>query len=680
LARPRSQPVEFLEASLEGARFVGAERDRPLVEFLGALFRDAPPDLIAAIGGPAALFFERHREELFPKTPVLVVAADRRRVESFVTQPGVINVGIDVGLPRLMENILQVLPRTRHVYVVMGSAPLDQFWESELKREWAPFADRLTLHWLSDRSVAEMREIVGQVPPESVVFWGIISRDAKGIPFEDETALTSLREVTKAPIFGYADYQIGLGIVGGTLAPLQAAGAAAADLAARFLDGELPSSKHSVTLPMADPVYDWRELERGRIPESALPPGSAVLYREPSLWQTHRTAVLVALAVTAGQTLLIALLFAARRRARDMAASLNLAAESANTGLWQLDAITNEIKASAKWRELFDLREKQPLMLADVLDRIHPDDQARMHQVVSRARQGAESDVEYRIVLSDDSVRWIASRSRPELAHDGRVLRIRGASMDITNRKRMEEDATMQRNELTHLSRVASLGVLSGSLAHEINQPLGIILSNAQAAQRLLAREQPDLAELREILSDIVSEDRRAGDVIKRLRTMLKRDETSIHPVEVHEAFEEVLRLAHGDLVGRGVAVERRFATGLPPVQTDRIQLQQVLLNLIVNACDAMETTPSMKRSLTLTTAADGNGALFTVADCGIGLPSDREELFQPFHTTKPNGLGMGLAICRTIIDAHRGRLWAEANPECGACFYVWLPWSPESP
>lgn len=680
LARTRSQPVEFLEASLEEARFVGVERDRPLVDFLGALFRDAPPDLIAAIGAPAALFFERHRGELFPKTPVLVVAADRRRVESFVTRPGVTNVGIDVSLPRLMENILQVLPRTRHLYVITGGAPLDQFWEGELKREWASFAHRLTLHWLSDRSVAEMREVVGRLPPHSAIFWSIFSRDARGIPYENETALASLREVATAPIFGYADYQIGHGIVGGSLAPLEAAGAAAAKLAAQLLGGESAGGTQSITLPMTKPVYDSRELARWRIPESALPPGSTVLYREPGLWQTHRTAVLVALAITAAQTLLIVLLFAARRRAHDMAASLNLAAESASTGLWQVDAVTNEIKASAKWREIFDLPGTQPLMLANVLDRIHPDDHARMHQVVRRAMRGAESDVEYRIVLSDSSVRWIASRSRPELSPDGRVLRIRGASMDITSRKRMEEEAAVQRNELTHLSRVASLGVLSGSLAHEINQPLGIILSNAQAAQRLLAREPPDLAEVREILSDIVSEDRRAGDVIKRLRTMLKREETSSRPVEVHEACEEVLRLVHSDLVGRGVAVERRFATGLPPVQADRIQLQQVLLNLIVNACDAMETTPSIKRSLTLTTAADGNGALFTVADCGVGLPSDRGELFQPFHTTKPNGLGMGLAICRTIIDAHRGRLWAEANLECGASFYVWLPWAPESP
>ena len=203
---------------------------------------------------------------------------------------------------------------------------------------------------------------------------------------------------------------------------------------------------------------------------------------------------------------------------------------------------------------------------------------------------------------------------------------------DITHQKQADAEAQQQREELAHLSRVAALSALSGSLAHELSQPLTSILSNAQAALRFMSRDPPDLADIRAILGDIVRVDRRAGEIIRRLRTLLRRGEVALQPVSVKDSLEELLRLTRSDLIARGVSVSNLATGDLPLAMTDRVQLQQVLLNLIVNACDAMESNPREERKLTLTTFIEHNEMRIGVLDCGVGLPDDVETLFQPFH------------------------------------------------
>jgi two-component system, LuxR family, sensor kinase FixL len=223
------------------------------------------------------------------------------------------------------------------------------------------------------------------------------------------------------------------------------------------------------------------------------------------------------------------------------------------------------------------------------------------------------------------------------------------------------------------------VSTLSGSLAHELNQPLGIILSNAQAAQELLLQDPPDVPEVGEILADIVAADRRAAEIIQRLRSLLKHGETSMQPLPLNDLIEEVLRLVRADLIGRGVTAVCVLAPDLPPITGDRVQLQQLVLNLIVNAADAMAANAPGTRRLHLTTARQQHTVRASVRDEGTGLPADVERLFQPFFTTKAHGLGMGLAICRSIIAAHQGRLWAEPHPERGAVFHFEMPVAKEA-
>ncbi|MCC6198579.1 MAG: PAS domain S-box protein [Burkholderiales bacterium] len=246
--------------------------------------------------------------------------------------------------------------------------------------------------------------------------------------------------------------------------------------------------------------------------------------------------------------------------------------------------------------------------------------------------------------------------------------------VDLTERRRAERAAARQRDELAHLSRVAMLGELSGSLAHELNQPLTAILSNAQAAQRFLTRNPPEVGKVGEILTDIVKSDRRAGMVIQRLRSFLKKDESQREPLDVNELVQESLALMRSDLLNRHVSLRSELGHDLPAVSGDRVQLQQVLLNFVVNGCDAMDGRET-DRELFVGTRGEPGGVVISVADRGAGIPpEDIERIFEPFMTTKAHGMGLGLAISKSIVEAHGGTLWAVNNPDRGATLHFRLP------
>jgi signal transduction histidine kinase len=240
---------------------------------------------------------------------------------------------------------------------------------------------------------------------------------------------------------------------------------------------------------------------------------------------------------------------------------------------------------------------------------------------------------------------------------------------------RLQRDTLEQGRQLTHLSRVATLGELSGGIAHELNQPLTAILSNAQAAQRFLADKTRDPEMLAEILQDIIAADQRASEVIRRLHAMFKHGETQFEKLDVNVIVQDVLSIVHGDLVTRAVSVEARFEDNLTVVHGDRVELQQVFLNLVMNACEAMAATAPEQRQLTITTLAAVGGVQVTVEDRGSGFTGEQyAKLFEPFYTTKPRGLGLGLSISRAIVAAHRGRIWCASRVGGGATFHIALP------
>jgi C4-dicarboxylate-specific signal transduction histidine kinase len=262
------------------------------------------------------------------------------------------------------------------------------------------------------------------------------------------------------------------------------------------------------------------------------------------------------------------------------------------------------------------------------------------------------------------------------LDEEGSPRNIFGACQDITDQRRSE--AVLRRNlgEIAHLNRVAAMGELTASLAHELNQPLAAILSNAQAASRFLNRESPDLGQVRECLTDIVADDKRAGEVIKRLRALLKKGAAQPSFVDVNELVSDVIRLLKSDALLREVSVKFEPSPGLPAVHGDRVQLYQVILNLIVNGLEAAAEHGPGDRWLKVRTSESSGGAIeLTVEDSGKGIAeSDLARVFEPFFTTKPEGLGMGLSISRSIVQAHGGQIWAENRTNGGALFRCVLP------
>ncbi|MCE3003951.1 MAG: PAS domain S-box protein [Xanthomonadaceae bacterium] len=253
-------------------------------------------------------------------------------------------------------------------------------------------------------------------------------------------------------------------------------------------------------------------------------------------------------------------------------------------------------------------------------------------------------------------------------------LLVLAAVIDLSERQRLERESALQREELAHLARVAMLSELSGSLAHELNQPLTAVLSNAQAALRFLDHRPPNLVEVREALVNVVDSDKRAGEVIRRLRAMLRKDPPSFILLDINEVVRDVLRIVRSDLLNRHVAIVEDYAADLPLVSGDRVQLQQVLMNLMMNASDAMQGVEG-DRQLTLCTLRSEDGVEVRVQDVGTGIPvEDLERIFIPFVSSKKDGMGLGLAVCRTLVEAHRGRLWASNAEGCGAIVHLWLP------
>ena len=283
---------------------------------------------------------------------------------------------------------------------------------------------------------------------------------------------------------------------------------------------------------------------------------------------------------------------------------------------------------------------------------------------------------EERTTNARGKVHWLQPVKRPIVEKDGSAGQVLGTSTDVTQRKETELELGRQRAELAHVTRISIMGELAASLAHELSQPLTAILSNAQAALRFMAAKPPDLEEVREILKEIVEDNRRASQIIHGIRALVKKEGVECVPVDIESVIDEVMMLVHSDTVLQNVQISFKCNSDLPRVRGDRVQLQQVILNLLVNAFDAVKDCPVRDRQVVVRVEREGAGMLkVRVRDRGMGLSGGTlDKIFQPFYTTRRDGLGMGLAICRSIIEAHGGRMWAESNPERGATFCFTLP------
>jgi PAS domain S-box-containing protein len=307
---------------------------------------------------------------------------------------------------------------------------------------------------------------------------------------------------------------------------------------------------------------------------------------------------------------------------------------------------------------------------------IHPEDLARfMEEWRAALTEGKTWETEARLRRADGEYRWLLIRAVPLRDETGKIVKWYGMSTDIEDRKRAEETLRKAQADLAHVARVTTLGELAASIAHEVNQPLSAIVNNGSACLRWLASEEPNLDEARDAARRIIRDGNRAGEVITRIRALLRKTDAEKARLDINQTIREVVTLARNEAAGKGVAIRMELAAGLPPVLGDRVQLQQVILNLIMNGIEAMASVTDRPRELLISSRQhESDKALVAVRDSGVGLGGqDLERIFDAFHTTKPLGMGMGLAISRSIVEDHGGQLWAAPNDGPGATFQFTL-------
>jgi PAS domain S-box-containing protein len=575
------------------------------------------------------------------------------------------------------EIALKLVPGAKRVYVVSGAHELDRTVEDLARRDLKKWEGRLEFRYLKEMSFGDILVALSTAPPDTIILLLIYSQDVNGRNYTSNALPQQLNQVSTAPIFSLLDSALGHGIVGGSLINFERIGAKAGELVLDVLSGT-PTTKSIpgfLDVPPV-PMFDWRQLRRWNLSESALPKGSIVVNREFTFWDL-KYYIIGALVFIMAQAFLIAGLLLQRRRKRSAEESLRQKTEELDQFFslsLELLCIANTdgyfVRLNPAWeRSLGYSREE--LMAKQFFDFVHPEDLDKTREVVSSlASQQRPLHFGNRHRCKDGTYRWLEWTAAPA----GNL--IYAAARDITERLKEEVEAREHREELAHVTRVAMMGELTTSLAHEINQPLTAILSNAEAAQRFLSQASPDISEVRQILEDIIRDDRRANDVVRKVRALVKKEKLRDEPLDLNEVMLVVVDLIRADSLLQGLSIATDLSPGLAMIHGDGIQLQQVILNLILNGAAAMRNSPSGQRKIIVRSAMlDSRTVKAFVTDFGTGIDENNiERLFEPFYTTKPEGLGMGLSISETIIKAHGGTMEARNNREGGATFAFTLP------
>jgi signal transduction histidine kinase len=351
------------------------------------------------------------------------------------------------------------------------------------------------------------------------------------------------------------------------------------------------------------------------------------------------------------------------------------ATENANTGLWFWETEPDQVWMNPYCCNLIGANDGEIVNLEGFLGRFAGlQNQSAKKSIFEAVRTNGAFEEEFKIGAEESTPIWVQMSARG--IGGSAAAGLAGTLRNITDYKSLQQEAEQLRRQVIHLTRVSTLGELSGAFAHELNQPLTAILSNAQAGQRLLNRNAATADEIGSILEDIIEDDRRAGAVLARLRNLIRNEQVDFSEIDLNEVIAEVFRLVHSEMIERRVNVVLDCTPVLPPVRADRIQIQQVLINLVRNACDAMAAVRWSEHRLTVKTSRRSDeSVVITIADNGAGLPESlRGSLFEPFVTTKRNGMGLGLTISRAIISGHRGEIWVEENAGGVSIFGFSLP------
>jgi PAS domain S-box-containing protein len=643
-------------------------------------------DAVVLLGVAGVPFFLNYRNSIAPGVPVVLSDVTRATYEGMGLPPDITAVINDYNPGKTLELAEHFQPGARRLVVIGGSNSDDRRWRETGRKAVEAHNNRnLEATYWFDHTYSSLLEDVSRLPSDTIVLFLTLFADSDDRRLIPRDVAAALAKASTAPVYGFFETYLGTGIVGGYMNTYQSVGTTTAEVVVDILSGKDVGTLSPRTSSKAGFRVDARSMKRWGFDQSSLPTGSTVLYHQPSLWEENRLLFSATAALVVLQSTIVAGLLFQRLRRRQAEDSLKdsedrmtFAAVSASIGLWQFDRATEKLWAAEPCQAILGLEKDTSVTLERFLTAVHPDDRQFALDTLRKSKGERSGATDIRIVHPNGELRWIRIRARAYVAGQGAPDQLSGMFVDVTEQKTAESEAELQRQEVAHLTRVTVLGELSGAIAHEVNQPLTAILSNAQAALYLLSSETPNVAEIRGALEDIVQEDNRAGDIIQRLRGLLKKGESKFESVELNELVEATIALIGHEAIARRVTVKTELAAGLPPVLGDAVQLQQVLLNLIMNAMDAMASSPEAVREVKIWTRATAAGAVeVCLRDRGPGIePADSNRLFVPFYTTKDRGLGLGLSICSTIIEKHGGKIELRNEKAGGALAKFSLPGS----
>jgi len=425
-------------------------------------------------------------------------------------------------------------------------------------------------------------------------------------------------------------------------------------------------------------MFDWKQLKRWSISEDRLPLGSTLMFKEFSIWDEHKVQIIGVSALIIFQALIIFYLLHQRRIKRKVEQSYRTVADY--TYDWEYWRNTDDslqyVSPSSERISGYPAQDfmDNPSLLEDI---IVPEDRATWDEHhCSVQKEMKPEEIQFRIKRPDGEIRWIEHVCQPVFDHKGNYQGIRASNRDITKRELYRTETHQLRSELAHMDRIVTINTLTIALAHEINQPLAAIRSYAQAALRFMDKDKPDFHNMLKALEGIVSDNKRAAAVVNRLRNLVKKGTVHRDPLEINSVINDVVSLMNSELVLRNSSIALDLHPDLPVVQGDSIQLQQVLINLLSNALDAMEDQPADTRIIKISSRYENpDGIIVSISDSGKGISPDKiDAVFNAFETTKAQGTGLGLAICKSIIEAHGGKIWAENRSDRGAVFSFSLP------
>ncbi len=667
-----NQFFEFLELR----RNPGPEHRKLLVEQMRMRYGHQKLDMIITMYPEALEFVLKDCRDILPDVPILALYLPQS-FEILETDRLIIGHAPAVDILGTLEIALKLVPGAKRVYIVSGAHEVDRRFEGQAHGISSRWEGRLEFLSLSHLPFEQMLATVSSVPPDSIILELVLSQDVSGKSYTSPIVAQRLSQVTSVPIFGVLGPMVGRGITGGSLISFELIGEKGGQLALEILQGIKTQDNVPALLDVPPvPMFDWRQLRRWNLNEDALPEGSIVINREVTLWE-FRFYLIGALAFFAAQSGLIAGLLINKRRRRSAEESLRQKSEEL-TQFFNLTldllCIANSdgyfLRLNPVWERTLGYS-RDELMEKQFLDFVHPDDlEPTLKVLATLASQQQVIHFENRYRAKDGSYRWLEWSSAPA----GNL--IYAAARDFTDRLQAEAEGQRRREELAHVTRIAMMGELTTSLAHEINQPLTAIMSNAGAAQRFLSQATPDLGEVRQILDDIIQDNQRASRIIRKVRALVKKEKPHEEPLDLNGLIQQVVDLIRADSLLQGLSIGMDLSGEPATVHGDGVQLQQVILNLILNGAAAMRNAPLAQRKIMVRTAmADNATVKASVTDWGVGIDEDHvERLFEPFYTTKPEGLGMGLSISQTIIKAHGGMMGAQNNPEGGATFWFTLP------